>query len=200
MGKAQEVCTLSIEDSLNYDIVKATVLRAYELVLEAYRMQMFLYTISKNFVNVKKLSPRICRAHEGEKCFDKWCQASKNQTFDHLRELMLMEEFKNRLPEKIVIYLNEQKTVCLTDAAVLADEFTLTHKKVFSPLVRRDPVPADRKLRSPKSNRCNPVAASTPAEARKCYYCHEQGHLIGSCPPRANQKCQNIISNRFNSN
>ncbi|KAK2895729.1 hypothetical protein Q8A73_015217 [Channa argus] len=38
VGKAQEVCTsLSIEDSLDYDKVKATVLRAYELVPEAYR-------------------------------------------------------------------------------------------------------------------------------------------------------------------
>ncbi|KAK2897115.1 hypothetical protein Q8A73_013495 [Channa argus] len=40
VGKAQEVCTsLSIEDSLDYDKVKATVLRAFELVPEAYRQR-----------------------------------------------------------------------------------------------------------------------------------------------------------------
>ncbi len=37
-GKAQEVCTsLSLEDSLNYDMVKAAIFRTYELVPEAYR-------------------------------------------------------------------------------------------------------------------------------------------------------------------
>ncbi|KAK2894299.1 hypothetical protein Q8A73_016783 [Channa argus] len=42
VDKAQEVCTsLSIEDSLDYDKVKATVLRAYELVPEAYRQRYF---------------------------------------------------------------------------------------------------------------------------------------------------------------
>lgn len=41
VGKAQEVCALlSIEDSLEYEIVKSTVLRAYELVPEAYRQKI----------------------------------------------------------------------------------------------------------------------------------------------------------------
>ncbi len=36
VGKAQEVSSaLSLEDSLDYDVVKSTVLRAYELVPEA---------------------------------------------------------------------------------------------------------------------------------------------------------------------
>ncbi len=40
-GKAQEVsAALSIEDSLDYDILKASVLRAYELVPEAYRQKI----------------------------------------------------------------------------------------------------------------------------------------------------------------
>ncbi len=40
IGKAQEVCAaLPIEASLDYDTVKAAVLRAYELVPEAYRQK-----------------------------------------------------------------------------------------------------------------------------------------------------------------
>ncbi len=39
-GKAQDVCTsLSLEDSLNYDMVKTAILRTYELVPEAYRQR-----------------------------------------------------------------------------------------------------------------------------------------------------------------
>ncbi len=45
VGKAQEVCSaLPIEDSLNYDVVKAAVLRVYELVPEAYRQKFRSYT------------------------------------------------------------------------------------------------------------------------------------------------------------
>ncbi len=40
--------------------------------------------------------------------FDKWCDASKVTTFDQLKELLLVEEFKNCISEKIVVYLNEQ--------------------------------------------------------------------------------------------
>ena len=40
VGKAQEVCaSLSIEDSLDYKVLKKTVLQAYELVPEAYRQK-----------------------------------------------------------------------------------------------------------------------------------------------------------------
>ncbi len=54
MGKALEVFSaLSVEDSLNYDTVKLAILRACELVPEAYRQKFRGH--KKNFV------PDICR-------------------------------------------------------------------------------------------------------------------------------------------
>lgn len=64
--------------------------------------------------------------------FDTWSNASKADDFVSLRELILLEEFKSCLPERVVVYLNEQKVDSLSQAAVLADEFVLTHKAVFS--------------------------------------------------------------------
>lgn len=43
--------------------------------------------------------------------FDRWCSACKADDFASVRELILLEEFKNCLPERIVVYLNEQKVV-----------------------------------------------------------------------------------------
>ncbi len=40
----------------------------------------------------------------------------------------LVEDFKSCLPENIVVHLNEKKVVTLSDAAVITDEFVLTHK------------------------------------------------------------------------
>ncbi len=87
MGKAQEVCTsLSIDESLNYDIVKATVLRAYELVPEAYRRKFRSCEKSANQKYFKL-------AREKSVLLDKWCTASKVKDFAQLRELVLLEEF-----------------------------------------------------------------------------------------------------------
>eukprot|EP00064_Thunnus_orientalis_P021846 superscaffoldBa00006904_g22014 len=47
---------------------------------------------------------------------------------DDLKELVLLEQFKDILPECVTTYLNEQQVKRVTEAAVLADEYTLTHK------------------------------------------------------------------------
>lgn len=66
----------------------------------------------------------------------------------------------------------------LAEAAVLADEFALTHKNVF--LCSESPVPAKNKREwSPNVSRHNPAAVSVN---RECFYCHEPGHLIAVCP------------------
>ncbi|XP_072557069.1 uncharacterized protein [Paramormyrops kingsleyae] len=169
VGKAQEVCSaLALEQSLDYDIVKATVLRAYELVPEAYR---------QNFRNLPKSASQTYVEFAREKAvlFDKWCGASGVFTFDQLKELVLLEEFKNCVPDRVVVYLNEKKVTSLTEAATLADEFVLTHKTVFTP------IPLPRKTRPVVSS---PSSASSPppVEKRECFYCHEVGHIISVCP------------------
>ncbi|KAK0156645.1 hypothetical protein N1851_000121 [Merluccius polli] len=173
VGKAQDVCAaLTVEQSLNYDIVKASVLRAYELVPEAYRQKFrnCVKSVSQTYVEF---------AREKGVLFDKWCHASKTKDFVQLRELVLLEDFKKCLPERIVVYLNEPKAVSLSQAAVFADEFALTHKSAFlSPVRETQRSAVNNKSRSPKSSRRNVFTG----ENRACYYCHEAGHLISVCP------------------
>lgn len=76
----------------------------------------------------------------------------------------------------------EKKVTCLTDAAVFANEFLLTHKSVFSPSACHEPVSVGQRDRSPKSFHCNPTAATGDPGKRECFCCHEQGHLIAMCP------------------
>lgn len=65
--------------------------------------------------------------------FDKWCQACDVNSVTGRRELILMEEFKKCLPDCVSLYLNGQKVASVTKAAVLADEFVLTHKYFSMP-------------------------------------------------------------------
>lgn len=125
IGKAQEICAaLPIEDSLDYDKVKLAVLRAYELVPEAYRQKFRACskTAKQTFVEF---------AREKRALFEKWCISNKILTLEDLQELILVEEFKNCLPHSVVVYLSEQKVSKLSEAANLADEIVLTHKMFF---------------------------------------------------------------------
>ncbi len=173
VGKALEVySTLSVEESLKYDSVKSAILRAYELVPEAYRQKFSAYKniSSQTFVEF---------ARDKGTLFDKWCTANKATNFNSLRELILLEEFKNCLPEKVVVYLKEQKVTSISHAAVLADEFILIHKNVFLPTRSGNSQPivdvpgvhfVRSKVNSPRAR-----------EDRECFYCHKRGHIIVYC-------------------
>ncbi|XP_067261173.1 uncharacterized protein [Chanodichthys erythropterus] len=170
-GKAQEVCAaLTLEDSLNYDVVKTTILRAYELVPEAYRQRFRTHkkSTSQTFVEF---------AREKGMLFDKWCTSNKVSDFQALRELILLEEFKGCIPDRVVVYLNEQKVTSLSQASVLADEFALTHKSIFAP-VRTDKVLFSSVTSKDQSRSKN---VPKPKEDRECFYCHKSGHLIADC-------------------
>lgn len=112
---------MPIKQSLDYDIVITAVLRVYELVPVAYRQKCrdYVKSAKETFVEFAK---------EKSNLVDKRC-SSKVSTFEQLRELILVEDFKNCLPENIVVHLNETKVTKLTHAAVITDEFVLTHNR-----------------------------------------------------------------------
>ncbi len=121
VGSAQEVYSaLTTEQSSDYEIVKSAILHAYELAPEAYRQKFrTLFKSEKctylEFARVK------------ENMFDRWCSSVKVTTKEQLRVLILLEEFKNCVPNAVAMYLNENKVTKLSDAALMADEFVLTH-------------------------------------------------------------------------
>ncbi|XP_073732325.1 uncharacterized protein [Misgurnus anguillicaudatus] len=172
-GKAQEAyASLSPEASLNYNQVKSAVLRSYELVPEAYRQKFRRYkkTDGQSYVEFGR---------EKIALFDRWCSAQDVKDFEQLRDVVLMEEFKNCLPDKIATYLNEQKVTNVSAAAVLADEYVLIHKESFE----KPP------LSLPHSSSVAYVNSSGHANFKDsmskvrpvCAYCKKRGHLINSC-------------------
>lgn len=83
--------------------------------------------------------------------------------------------FKRCLPDRIVVYLNEQKVNKLSAAALLADEYVLTHKIAFGPVF------SEESRHSPAFSPRSPKARSTRKEDRECFYCHQTGHVIANC-------------------
>ena len=125
-GKAQEIySSLTLTQSDDYEILKAAILWAYELVTEAYRQR---------FRGSRKVDKQtfVEFAREREFLFNRWCTSQKAETKYQLRELVLLEEFKNCVPEAVATYLSEQRVTEVGDAVVLADEYVLAHKAIFN--------------------------------------------------------------------
>ena len=122
IGKARENYTqLSLEQSSDYDKVKELILKAYELVPEAYRQK---------FSNCRKENDQthVEFARIKEQLFDRWCSSKKiGSDYPKLRQLMLVEEFKRCINSDVKSFLDEKEVETLEKAARLADD----HKVSF---------------------------------------------------------------------
>ena len=211
IGKTREIYTqLSLQQSSDYDKVKELILKAYELVPEAYRQKFRDCRKEPNQTHVEF-------ARTKEQLFDRWC-SSKKVGSDHekLRQLMLVEEFKWCINSDVRAFLNEKEVENLDVAARLADDYSLTHKasfvnkpfprKPFNPQSKFTPQSRPFSPQSkpyspqsgPKSNPSNPSDNSShsftpkprfsgenkgqsPLSQPICNYCKQSGHIISEC-------------------
>lgn len=87
---------------------------------------------------------------------------------------MLVEDFKNCVSERMVVYLNEQKVTTLQQAAVLADEYALTHKPTFTKRESCEP--------PPRSSDVQVVRSDSVKMDKQGFFCRRSDHLIADCP------------------
>ncbi|XP_043964972.1 uncharacterized protein LOC122826755 [Gambusia affinis] len=167
VGRAQEAFSmLSLIDSQDYAKVKAAILKAYELVPEAYRQK---------FRNWKKgVKTYVEFARDLEIQFNRWCTSSDVKTLGDLCNLMVLEQFKNSISPCIAVYINEQKVKTVSEAAVLADDFVLTHKDTGGEHSDWMSTPNWRSTHS-FSDRSNRDLDKI------CNYCHKKGHWKKDC-------------------
>ena len=71
-------------------------------------------------------------AREKERLFDRWCMSEKNGTnFTNLKEMILLEEFKNCVHLSIKNHITENKAQTLQKASEMAHEFFFSYKHIF---------------------------------------------------------------------
>ncbi|XP_068213909.1 uncharacterized protein [Palaemon carinicauda] len=129
VGKAQRVYNnLSDDLSADYDTVKSIVLKAYDLVPEAYRQK---------FRNLRKyLDVTYIEFSRKKGQFrDDRLKSKGVDNFVKLKELFLVEEFKRNVSRELRIHLEELKLDSIQEISVASDEYTLTHRE--EPLRKR---------------------------------------------------------------
>ena len=186
VGKAQEIYgSLSVEQSSNYEHVKEAILKAYELVPEAYRQKFrnYLKYDSKTHVEF---------AREKENLFNRWCHSKEiGQDFKKLKQMVLLEEFKDKVRPDIRSHLDEQKVEELEKAAIMADDYALTHKmssksgnpqqKRYHGSGNRENISRnadDRKRQGKSTENVGLVSKVQPLKPISCGHCGKPGHII----------------------
>ena len=189
VGKAQEIYgSLSVEQSSNYEHVKEAILKAYELVPEAYRQKFrnYLKYDSKTHVEF---------AREKENLFNRWCHSKEiGQDFKKLKQMVLLEEFKDKVRPDIRSHLDEQKVEELEKAAIMADDYALTHKmssksgnpqqKKYHGSGNRENLSRnvdDRKRQGKSTENVGLVSKVEPLKPISCGHCGKPGHIITNC-------------------
>ena len=126
VGKGLEVFNqLGIAESANFEYVKEAILKAYQKVPEAYRQKFRNYTKASSQTYTEF-------AHAKQRFFDQWCHAMKvQQDFERLRQIILIEEFKESVNFNLRVYIDERAPTNLNEAAHLADEYALIHQSQF---------------------------------------------------------------------
>ena len=189
VGKAQEIYgSLSVEQSSNYEHVKEAILKAYELVPEAYRQKFrnYLKYDSKTHVEF---------AREKENLFNRWCHSKEiGQDFKKLKQMVLLEEFKDKVRPDIRSHLDEQKVEELEKAAIMADDYALTHKmssksgnpqqKRYHGSGNRENISRnmdDRKRQGKSTENVGLVSKVEPLKPISCGHCGKPDHIITNC-------------------
>ncbi len=151
-------------------------------------MNLCLRHIGRNFEVIVKFDKQTFLefARDKRNMLEKWCAASKVNTFEGLQELILLEDFKNCLPESLVVHLNEQKVTSLAEAAVMADEYVLTHKTIYFTRTHQNLRAVPNKTlvfsNTQKTETRTRITPKSGAEKkRSCFYCLKSDHFIADC-------------------
>ena len=191
-GKAQQTYpALSITACESYDTVKEAIKKAYELVPEAYHQQFHELKRKEGLTYVEY-------ARDKETLFDRWCVSREvGANFENLKQLVLVEEFKRSIPSDIRTYLNEKEVTTLHDAAVVADDYALTHKSnqfksgLFSQKepshvwVSNPTNNTEHKMGQPQGkqseNKTDSEPKNNPSLSAGCWYCKDPRHSRARC-------------------
>lgn len=112
-GRAQEAYSaLTVAESKVYLTVKSAVLKAYELVPEAYRQKFRTWEKSSKQSHVEFARDLVT-------FFNRWCSALNVDTYAALCDLVVLEQFKNSIPSHIAVYISEHKVKTAAEAAHL---------------------------------------------------------------------------------
>lgn len=204
-GKAQDIfINMPDDECFEYDKVRECILRAYEITPEAHRQVYRNLRPTHNQPLTEFVNDQI-------RLFDRWIRSAKAETYEALRNLILMEHFINMMPENVSQYIRGRIELNskIGDLAKLAENYQLAGKRPnknnYTPQSSKPythsqsrPAHSNPLPNAPSvSDITNPVKVSSPtapkgepkgnsvsnvsSPRRFCGHCNRPNHTISRC-------------------
>ena len=181
-GKALDVYALMpIEEALNYDMLKAALLKRYELTEEGFKRRY-----------------KKCRPDSGEtfqqftsrmkSYFTRWVDMSGiNKTYDGLADLILRDQLAFICNRDLELFLREREPKSLEQASKLADQYKeARYTDILNLTFKINERPRSRSRSRSPSPSVRRYNHQGPQPFRgSCFICGDKKHIARFCPDRA---------------
>ena len=191
-GRARDCVLLLKEEHLNdYEVIKDTVLKAYNQIPESYRKRFRQYTMSPYQTHLDFL-----RAEE--KLMDQWIKSRNISTLKEMKDIILLEDFINKVRPDIRMYLSERDITDPHKAADLAEQYALCHRTAGEKNFNRAQRQAENTQQQHREKehfvKQNDVNKKPINKNVQCTFCKRTGHSIEDCwSIRSNKRPNKVV-------
>eukprot|EP00731_Ephydatia_muelleri_P006652 Em0003g900a len=189
-GKAhQAYAAMLSEEAVDYERVKAAILKRYDINEETYRLR---------FRSVMKILDESHRevAVRVKDLAKKWLK--QQATAEAVVEVVAQEQLLNTLPSNVRVWVRERKPTTCLEAGQLADDYAQARRQAGLESKREDVKNGDGGKQSGTGGQGKGRVGEESAGTRdvdgkgqpsrkgpKCYSCHKFGHIASKCPSSA---------------
>ena len=178
-GKALDVYALMpVEEALNYDMLKAALLKRYELTEEGFKRRYKKYS-GETF---QQFTSRM------KSYFTRWVDMSGiNKTYDGLADLILRDQLAFICNRDLELFLREREPKSLEQASRLADQYKeARYTDILNLTFKINERPRSRSRSRSPSPSVRRYNHQGPQPFRgSCFICGDKKHIARFCPDRA---------------
>ncbi|XP_041446986.1 uncharacterized protein LOC121403156 [Xenopus laevis] len=184
-SKAQQAYSqMRIEDAGDYQKVKSSILRRYNIHTETFRQRF------RGYIYIEKEGPRETYTRLTELC-QKWI-VPENKTVQQVLQTIILEQFLEILPEPLRVWLKEHQPESGDQAVILAENYLLARKGLSRKMhmVRATPV-----VGSGDKPRQDTLKNKGHTKDVICFLCHKVGHLAKDCLSKRVKSGKETVTN-----
>ena len=183
-GTALDVYSrLSSIEAINYEILRESLLKRFQLTEEGFRLKFRKSTPEKG-ETASQFATRI------NNYLTRWMDLAKiDETYEGIRDLFLREQFMNSVNKNLQIFLKEHKVKSIAEMAELAEQYHEAHGSFSETNKPKSEVEVDNL--SSSNNQTVPRDRDQKAYTTKerfCYFCHSSDHFVRNCPKKMNSR------------